>query len=87
VQSPYIKLHILPHDANYGAARAEGFSMWNNPFVAAVDDIVVPEVFKRALNVLVDSNYSAYYSNHHVMEVEGNVFGQRCGRLFGDKSF
>jgi len=76
-----INLHIVPYQ-EYGAMRIEGFMKGTSPFVAAVDDddIVVEGVFHRALDAL-NKGYSAYYSNHHIMNGEGTVYGKWFDKL------
>lgn len=79
LKSEHIKIHLIDVDnENYGKARARGFSSGNFPYVASIDDddIVVPEVFDRAIRILKTGNHTAYYSNHHVMDVDGKVYGQ-----------
>lgn len=74
-----INLHLLEHsEGEHGKLRIEGFKKGDSPYVALIDDddVVIPGVFQRAIDVM-EQGYSAYYSNHYVMDAEGNVYGRR----------
>lgn len=69
-EAPFIKGRI-------GKARVNGIKMGTSEFVSFVDDddILVPGAFTRALDIL-QQGFSAYYSNHYVMDVDGKVYGR-----------
>lgn len=78
-----VNIHFLKHvDNEHGKLRMKGFSMGNSPYVSLVDDddIVIPGIFDRAI-MIMEKGYSAYYSNHYVMNAEGNVYGKRFDKL------
>lgn len=74
-----IDIHILKHsEGNLGKLRTEGFLKGNNEYAAAIDDddILVKGTFNRAIQSLSSGNFTAYYTNHHIMDANKNVYGK-----------
>ena len=79
-----INLHFLEHnEERYGQLRIEGFSKGDCPYIAAIDDddIVIEGIFQRAKEILDQGIHTAYYSNHYVMNENGEVYGKRFAEL------
>ena len=72
-----INIHELNYSPDFGRVRMDGFSTGSSPYVAAVDDddIVIEGIFERALEVM-EQGYTAYYSNHYIMDASKNVYGK-----------
>ena len=83
-----VNIHEFKQSPEYGKLRIKGFSAGSSPYVAAVDDddIVVEGIFQRALEIM-EQGYTAYYSNHYVMDAEKNVYGKRFDRLSSNIGF
>jgi len=64
-------------EGRIGLARVKAIMEGNSEFVSFVDDddILVPGTFGIALEVL-KKGYSAYYTNHFVMDSEKKVYGK-----------
>lgn len=85
-----IDVHILKHsDENYGLLRAEGFLKGKHEYAAAIDDddILIQGIFNTALKQMQTGKFTAYYSNHYIMNSNKKVYGKRFNKLASEIGF